>query len=135
MKTVLQIACCLCMALCAMACADDEDRLTNKWQLRRCEYADGTVKPMDNVFYNFQKGSFSAICLHTDSKYYTFYGLYTLQDNELVVSIEEFDDFAHPVYATYLGWENGKRTFKVDALEQKKLILSHDDTTLVFRKY
>ena len=34
-----------------------------KWQLRQYQYADGTSEKVDSVFYNFQKGSFSAICL------------------------------------------------------------------------
>ena len=54
----------LCLSLLfsvATACSDDEDKLTNKWQLRRYEFPDGTTQTVDSVFYNFQKGSFSAI--------------------------------------------------------------------------
>ena len=51
----------LCLSLLfsvATACSDDEDKLTNKWQLRRYEFPDGTTQAVDSVFYNFQKGSF-----------------------------------------------------------------------------
>ena len=54
----------LCLSLLfsvATACSDDEDKLTNKWQLRRYEFPDGTTQTVDSVFYNFQKGSFSAM--------------------------------------------------------------------------
>lgn len=68
----------LCLSLLfsvATACSDDEDKLTNKWQLRRYEFPDGTTQTVDSVFYNFQKGSFSAICLLADGNYQTFLGI------------------------------------------------------------
>lgn len=46
--------------------------LAGKWQLRQYQYADGTSEKVDSVFYNFQKGSFSAICLLKDGGLTTF---------------------------------------------------------------
>ena len=43
----------LCLSLLfsvATACSDDEDKLTNKWQLRRYEFPDGTTQTVDSVF-------------------------------------------------------------------------------------
>ena len=40
----------LCLSLLfsvATACSDDEDKLTNKWQLRRYEFPDGTTQTVD----------------------------------------------------------------------------------------
>lgn len=43
------------------ACMNGGGDLAGKWQLRQYQYADGTSEKVDSVFYNFQKGSFSAI--------------------------------------------------------------------------
>ena len=78
----------LCLSLLfsvATACSDDEDKLTNKWQLRRYEFPDGTTQTVDSVFYNFQKGSFSAICLLADGYYLSFFGNYSLQDDKIAM--------------------------------------------------
>ena len=48
------------------ACMNGGGDLAGKWQLRQYQYADGTSEKVDSVFYNFQKGSFSAICLLKD---------------------------------------------------------------------
>lgn len=45
------------------ACSNVDGDLDAKWQLRQYQYADGSMKRQDSIFYNFQKGSFSAICL------------------------------------------------------------------------
>lgn len=50
--------------------------LAGKWQLRQYQYADGTSEKVDSVFYNFQKGSFSAICLLKDGGDYVFWKLF-----------------------------------------------------------
>ncbi|MDE5702887.1 MAG: lipocalin-like domain-containing protein, partial [Bacteroides sp.] len=51
------------LMLVLFACSNGDGDLDNKWQLRQYRYADGSVKRQDSIFYNFQKGSFSAICL------------------------------------------------------------------------
>lgn len=135
MKIFLKIFFCFSVIVSIFACSDDEAKLTNKWQLRWYSYDDGTRVDVGNVFYNFQKGSFSAICLHSDGEYYTFFGLYTLKDNKLSVSIEEFENFEDPLYASCLGWEDGKRTFTIESLESSQLILRYNEVLLTFRKY
>ncbi|MDL2212838.1 lipocalin-like domain-containing protein [Bacteroides sp. OttesenSCG-928-D19] len=118
-----------------VGCADDDAKLTNKWQLRHCVYSDGTLQEVGNVFYNFQKGSFSAICLHTDGEYYTFFGLYTLAEGILSISIKEPQEFEGEVFDTYLGWENGQRSFVVEKLTSSQLVLGYNSNLLVFREY
>lgn len=54
------------------ACMNGGGDLAGKWQLRQYQYADGTSEKVDSVFYNFQKGSFSAICLLKDGGVTTF---------------------------------------------------------------
>ena len=95
----------LCLSLLfsvATACSDDEDKLTNKWQLRRYEFPDGTTQTVDSVFYNFQKGSFSAICLLADGNYQTFFGNYSLQDDK--ISIILLPEYGGPEYSMWMNF-------------------------------
>ena len=85
MKKWLYLLCLPLLLSIVASCSDDEDKLTGKWQLRRYELPDGTVQKEDSVFYNFQKGSFSAICLLEDKTYHTFFGLYSLQDDKIYI--------------------------------------------------
>ena len=127
----------LCLSLLfsvATACSDDEDKLTNKWQLRRYEFPDGTTQTVDSVFYNFQKGSFSAICLLADGNYQTFFGNYSLQDDKIsIILLPESVEYEN--YAFYIGWENGERTFTIEELSSSSLRLEHEGVRSIFRKY
>ena len=58
------------------ACSNVDGDLDDKWQLRQYQYADGSIERQDSIFYNFQKGSFSAICLLKNGSYQTFFGNY-----------------------------------------------------------
>ena len=51
------------------ACSNVDGDLDDKWQLRQYQYADGSIERQDSIFYNFQKGSFSAICLLKNGSY------------------------------------------------------------------
>ena len=114
---------CLPLLLSVVAsCSDDEDKLTGKWQLRRYELPDGTVQKEDSVFYNFQKGSFSAICLledKTDDKIY------------IILRPEENIDLCKQ----YLQWDELGRTFQLEELSSSTLRLRSEDIVSVFRKY
>ena len=55
------------------ACSNVDGDLDNKWQLRQYQYADGSIERQDSIFYNFQKSSFSAICLFKNVRYQTFF--------------------------------------------------------------
>ncbi|MDE8698285.1 hypothetical protein PZH42_30585, partial [Bacteroides cellulosilyticus] len=39
----------------------------------------------DSIFYNFQKGSFSAICLLKNGSYQTFFGNYSLKGDKISI--------------------------------------------------
>lgn len=67
------------------ACMNGGGDLAGKWQLRQYQYADGTSEKVDSVFYNFQKGSFSAICLLKDGGVTTFFGNYSLKGAEISI--------------------------------------------------
>ena len=115
------------------SCSDDEDKLTGKWQLRQYELPDGTVQKEDSVFYNFQKGSFSAICLLEDKTYHTFFGLYSLQDDKIYIILRPEENI--DLCKQYLQWDELGRTFQIEELSSSTLQLRSEDIISVFRKY
>ena len=122
------------LMLVLFACSNGDGDLDNKWQLRQYRYADGSVKRQDSIFYNFQKGSFSAICLLKNGSYQTFFGNYSLKGAEISIILlpESVND---ENYDTYFGWPEGKRTFKVEELSYSSLRLEYGSTKSVFRKF
>lgn len=116
------------------ACSNVDGDLDAKWQLRQYQYADGSMKRQDSIFYNFQKGSFSAICLLKNGSYQTFFGNYSLKGDKISIILlpESMDD---ENYAFYIGWENGERTFTMEELTSSSLRLECGGTRYLFRKY
>lgn len=116
------------------ACSNVDGDLDAKWQLRQYQYADGSMKRQDSIFYNFQKGSFSAICLLKNGSYQTFFGNYSLKGDKISIILlpESMDD---ENYAFYMGWENGERTFTMEELTSSSLCLECGGTRYLFRKY
>lgn len=116
------------------ACSNVDGDLDAKWQLRQYQYADGSMKRQDSIFYNFQKGSFSAICLLKNGSYQTFFGNYSLKGDKISIILlpESIDD---ENYAFYIGWENGERTFTMEELTSSSLCLECGGTRYLFRKY
>ncbi len=116
------------------ACSNVDGDLDAKWQLRQYQYADGSMKRQDSIFYNFQKGSFSAICLLKNGSYQMFFGNYSLKGDKISIILlpESMDD---ENYAFYMGWENGERTFTMEELTSSSLRLECGGTRYLFRKY
>lgn len=117
----------------ASSCKDDESKLENKWQLRQIQQVGGQVQQVDSVFYNFQKGSFSAICLLQDSSYLTFFGNYSLLDDK--ISIILLPDYEMEQVEEYLKWREGEQIFRIEELSSSVLRLSNEEISLIFRKY
>ena len=117
-----------------VGCSDDEKRLEGKWQLRYYEFPDGNIQKVDSVFYNFQKGTFSAICLTADNEYETFFGNYSLHSDK--ISIILLDGYTeNKYYERYLGWPDERCLFEVIELSSDKMCLQNGDTLCLFRKY
>ena len=116
------------------ACSNVDGDLDAKWQLRQYQYADGSMKRQDSIFYNFQKGSFSAICVLKNGSYQMFFGNYSLKGDKISIILlpESMDD---ENYAFYMGWENGERTFTMEELTSSSLRLECGGTRYLFRKY
>lgn len=133
MKKWLYLLCLPLLLSIVASCSDDEDKLTGKWQLRQYELPDGTVQKEDSVFYNFQKGSFSAICLLEDKTYHTFFGLYSLQDDKIYIILRPEENI--DLCKQYLQWDELGRTFQIEELSSSTLQLRYEDIVSVFRKY
>lgn len=134
MHIIRTIAVTLFAAVALTACNDTDSRLENKWQLRSYEFPDGRTQREDSVFYNFQSGSFSAICVLPDANYETFYGLYTLTDNKISINLLP-ESLQSPNYQRYMAWPEGQRTFTLQQLNTNSMTLVYDKTLLHFRSY
>lgn len=95
------------------ACSNVDGDLDDKWQLRQYQYADGSIERQDSIFYNFQKGSFSAICLLKNGSYQTFFGNYSLKGDKISIILlpQSMED---ENYSFYWGgkMENGHLQWK-----------------------
>ena len=117
-----------------VACdTSDNKKIEGKWQLRRLETADTIIQKVDSVFYNFQKGSFSANCLLFNGGYESFFGNYILQDNK--ISINLLPEYQGYIYDKYIGWKDWQRTFMINDVSSTSLLLQYADTIYVFRRY
>ena len=116
------------------ACMNGGGDLAGKWQLRQYQYADGTSEKVDSVFYNFQKGSFSARCLLKDGGVTTFFGNYSLKGDKISIILlpQSMED---ENYSFYMGWENGERTFTMEELTSSSLHLEYEGVRYIFRRY
>lgn len=135
----MQIAGKICLLLGLLigisSCADDlADDLTGKWQLVQCETPGKEVETIRNVFFNFQKGSFSSIHLLKDGSYVSFFGTYSLKDAEISIILLP-ESVENGYFETCMGWENGMRIFRIDTLSSKELLLVHADVRYLFRRY
>lgn len=116
------------------ACSNVDGDLDDKWQLRQYQYADGSIERQDSIFYNFQKGSFSAICLLKNGSYQTFFGNYSLKGDKISIILlpQSMED---ENYSFYMGWENGGRTFTMEELTSSSLHLEYEGVRYIFRRY
>ena len=116
------------------ACRNVDGDLDDKWQLRQYQYADGSIERQDSIFYNFQKGSFSAICLLKNGSYQTFFGNYSLKGDKISIILlpQSMED---ENYSFYMGWENGERTFTMEELTSSSLHLEYEGVRYIFRRY
>ena len=116
------------------ACSNVDGDLDDKWQLRQYQYADGSIERQDSIFYNFQKGSFSAICLLKNGSYQTFFGYYSLKGDKISIILlpQSMED---ENYSFYMGWENGERTFTMEELTSSSLHLEYEGVRYIFRRY
>jgi hypothetical protein len=136
MKKIISFVFLVLVLLMVVSCTDDEFLLKNKWQLREYRYSDGTTKKVDSVFYNFQKGSFMAICIDENMTNHTFYGNYFLDKSELSIELlEESVSVNDYYYNKFFGWPDAKRSFQVEEISPSAMRLKYEGAVSVFRKY
>lgn len=118
------------------ACSNDtEHKLEGKWQLQQVE-ANGDVIQADTVFYNFQNILFMYQVYISDlDSFSNQHGYNTLKD-ETSLTLELAND---PRPATNFlprtDWKSKTRTFSIEKLSGKQLILNSEGKRYIFRKF
>jgi hypothetical protein len=106
--------------------------LQGKWQMDNA----------DTVYYNFQKNLFLYQIYQKKDTIIEAYGYYTLH-GDTAIDLELLKSLS-PISLDYLNWDtlnsaSGEKvfskSFKIKALNSKKLILSSDGETLSFHKF
>ena len=123
-------------ALAMAACSNDtEHKLEGKWQLQQVE-ANGDVIQADTVFYNFQNILFMyQVYIPADDKYVLQYGFNTIKDEDQL-ELELADDPGPAAnYLHYTDWKSKTRTFSIEKLSGKQLILNSEGKRYIFRKF
>lgn len=134
MRDSVRLVLCILLTFTIFACSNGESNLENKWQLRQYQYADGTIQTEDSVFYNFMKGSYTAICILPNGLHKTFIGNYFLNDNKLSIVLvpgQSTDQY----FKRYFNWDKEEREFEINKLTSSVLQLNYKDEKLLFRKY
>lgn len=121
------------------ACRSDktQDKVYGKWQLREVIEPDGSVQPVDTVWYNFQFSLFMYQLYQPSvdgGRYLHRYGFNVPEGDDRLVL--ELTDDPGPLgdFLPYTDWTSKKRTFFIRRLTGDELILSSDDKQYIFRK-
>jgi len=125
------------VSLLATACRrDDYEMLEGKWQLKTVEQG-SVVTAVDTVWYNFQSASmFMYLIYKADTQEYTHcYGIRTqpdaaILDLELMSWGTDAQDFIRQT-----DWNETTRTFTVETLTSKRLVLTSGGKKYVFIKF
>jgi len=127
----------VCIILFFTACDKEvSDRLKGKWQLKTIEES-GNITPVDTVWYNFQSESLFMYQLYhpaVDTFSYT-YGFKTQPEShiirlEIISWVILKEDFL-----PFTDWKEPVRTFTVDRINRKQLILKSEDKTYTFDRF
>lgn len=116
------------------ACYDNEvttPKLVGKWQLKTVEKNGETVS-VDTVWYNFQSESIFAMQVYVPRQDTIFVLEGMKKQTGDVLSIELNSE----TYNNYSDWNGIYRTFTIDKLSRKSLILRSEEQYLyVFKKF
>ena len=139
MSMIKKVLAAVCLLSAMTACSkDEEDKLMGKWQLKEVVTAEGDIQKVDTVWYNFQTSIFMYQIYDSsreDYKYRKCYG-YNKVEEEKQLWIQLISD-PHPVeeFLKYTDWSSAQRTFVIEKLTGKELVLSDNHTQYVFRKF
>ena len=130
---------CVSFLLLTVSCEkDDKDDLEGKWQLREVIDAEGVVQKVDTVWYNFQNTLFMYQLYDATEEtpvYRQCYGFKTKKDeNKVLLELTSYtvtvDEFL-----PYTDWSTGSRTFTIEKVSGKQLILSSEGKQYKFHSF
>ncbi|MDR2231489.1 MAG: lipocalin-like domain-containing protein [Tannerella sp.] len=112
------------------------DRLQGKWQLKTVEEA-GQTTPVDTVWYNFQSEAlFMYQIYHPSVDTFSWTYGFRSQPDDRVIQIELTDwTMKKEDFLPFTDWKETARTFTIDKITGKNLILTGDGKTYLFDKY
>lgn len=115
-----------------MACSNDnESKLFGKWQMTESEF-NGQVTKVDTIFYNFQHELFEYQIVSPDAGVNMSRFGFCKMPNAEQLDLELTDGTG---FLQYTDWSSDKRTFTIDQISGKKLILSSDGKRYYFHKF
>ena len=106
-----------------LSCDDiTTSKLAGKWQLKTVE-KNGIETLVDTVWYNFQSQSIFSIQVYVPQQdtVLVLLGMRTDKDNSVSIELESEE------YIEYTDWDNVNRTFKIDLVNRKKMVLSSEE--------
>ena len=118
------------------ACSKDtQSKLYGKWQLQEVE-VNGVVEKVDTVYYNFQQDLFMYQIYRPQTQSYSYRSGYDIMEGEKTVHIELINDpGALSSFLPLTDWNSAKRTFTIDKVSNKQLIMNSEGKTYTFRKF
>ena len=118
------------------ACSKDiQSKLYGKWQLQEVE-VNGVVEKVDTVYYNFQQDLFMYQIYRPQTQSYSYRYGYDIMEGEKTVHIELINDpGALSSFLPLTDWNSAKRTFTIDKVSNKQLIMNSEGKTYTFRKF
>ncbi|MDR3193798.1 MAG: lipocalin-like domain-containing protein [Tannerella sp.] len=127
----------ICVLWAVTGCREELNRqLQGKWQLKTVERA-GYVSKVDTVWYNFQSESLFMYQIYRADRD-TFMHLYGFKTRPEENGIQlELISYPSPVEAflPFTDWKERIRTFTVEKINGKRLVLHGDDATYEFVQF
>jgi hypothetical protein len=112
------------------------DQLKGKWQLKTIEEA-GRITSVDTVWYNFQSESLFMYQIYQPAidTYLHTYG-YKIQPESHIIQLEIISwTILKEDFLPFTDWTEPVRTFAVDKITRRQLILKSDNKTYTFDRF
>lgn len=126
------LACILCTA-----CEPDRgDRLDGKWLLEEITFADGSVHPVDTVWYNFQNTLFMYQLYQPVGDHdLHIYGFKSWETDDRILLEMKPSPVSVESFLPLTDWEEPTRSFDIKSYSRQRLILTSEGKEYSFRKF
>lgn len=115
------------------ACSDEDSKLEGKWQMTQME-VNGSVLPIDTIYYNFQNSLFMYQIYNAGIGGYLAYGYKKVEDKDkLVLEMDSKTNLSE--FYRLSDWTTNTRIFAIEKLSGSKLILQEGGKKYIFRKF